>query len=63
MIKKNCPDQWSKISQLDGECKNDAVKEEVKGNSNVLSVSILTEVSLKHDLGEGSRRKLGDDPR
>ena len=31
VIKKNCPDQWSKISQLDGECKNDAVKEEVKG--------------------------------
>lgn len=30
VIKKNCPDQWSKISQLDGECKNDAVKEEVK---------------------------------
>jgi len=32
VIKKTCPEQWAKISHLDNECKNKAVKEEVKGN-------------------------------
>ena len=48
MIKKNCPDQWSKISQLDGECKNDAVKEEVKGMSSTVSTIVVRSLN---DLG------------